>query len=43
MLEFDTGRKKLSRVKSSTLQASKLMERTDLQAAFVASWEAFRA
>ncbi len=43
MLEFDTDRKKLSRVKSSTLHASQVLERQDLQAAFVSSWDAFKS
>lgn len=41
MLKFDVANHRLSRLDSTTLASSKILERPDLQAAIVRSWEAF--
>ena len=41
MLKFDPAARKLSKMNATTLANAKILERTDLQAAIVASWEAF--
>lgn len=43
MLRFDPQAKKLTRLAPSTLAQSRILEREDLQAAVIASWEAFSA